>query len=236
MADNFTLIAESRADVGKGASRRLRHRDMVPAIIYGVGKPPTSISLDHKKFAKALESEAFYSHILSLELAGQEEKVVLKDVQRHPYKPRILHADFQRISANEKLNMYIQLHFKGADVAPGVKQKGGVVSYLLTEVEIRCLPANLPEYIEVDLSNLNLDQTIHLSDLVLPKDTEILGLVAGGDNDKPIVSIHMPRVVVEEVPGATAAPAAVETVAEAKAKAAAAAEAELDAATGGKKK
>lgn len=235
MKNKFTLAAELRADVGKGASRRLRRNDMVPAIIYGLDKNPANVTLNHKELMKALENEVFYSNILTLDLDGKSEKVVLKDVQRHPYKPRILHLDFLRISDKEKLSMNIQLHFKGGDVAPGVKLKGGVIYHLLSEVEVRCLPADLPEYIEVDLSNLDLDETIHLSDLVLPAKVEIHGLVVGSANDKPVASVHMPRVVEEAGTESAPVSAAVETVSEAKAKAAAAEEAELEAATGKKK-
>lgn len=219
MSDNFTVTANIRNDIGKGASRRLRHSDMVPAIIYGGNKPPMTIVLDHVKLNKALENEAFYTHILTIKMGDQEEKVILRDLQRHPYRPRIVHADFQRISATEKLTMRIPLHFKGSDIAPGVKLKGGMVAHLMSEIELRCLPADLPEYIEVDLSALDLDQTIHLSNLKLPENTEIPGLIPDGANDKPVASIYIPRAVVEETTEAPAAAAPVETIAEAKAKA-----------------
>jgi large subunit ribosomal protein L25 len=197
MRNDFKLSATSRKDVGKGASRRLRHSGVVPAIVYGAGKTPTSICLDHNAVLRALENEAFYSHILSLELDGKSEKVILRDMQRHPYLPRLLHLDLQRISASEKLTMRVPLHFRGAEMAPGVKQAGGLISHLMSEIEIRCLPADLPEFIEADLSKLELNQALHLSQLVLPKGVEIVELMHG--EDKPVATVYIPRAVVEEV-------------------------------------
>jgi large subunit ribosomal protein L25 len=223
MLDTFSVTANLRPNLGKGESRRLRRSDYIPAVLYGAGKAPINITLVHNDFFRALENRAFYTHILTLKMDGQEEKVILRDLQRHPFKPKILHVDFQRISATEKLTMNIPLRFQGGDIAPGVKLKGGIVAHLLSDVEIRCLPKDLPEYIMVDLSKLELDQTIHLSDLASPKDTEIYGLVPGSANDKPVVSIHMPRAAVEETVEAPVS-AAVETIAEAKAKEAAALE------------
>lgn len=209
MKDNtFTLTATKRSGVGRGASRRLRYADQVPGIIYGAGKAPQAITVEHRPLSHALENEAFYSHILTLELEGATETVVLKDLQRHPFKPRLTHVDFQRVSATEKLTMRVPLHFVGADVAPGVKLGGGIVSHLLSEVEIRCLPANLPESIEVDMSQLNLNDTVHLSDLKLPKDVEVVAL-AHGEN-KPVVTIYVPRAAVEAT-GETAAPVTIVT-------------------------
>lgn len=231
-SSNFVLTAKVRNELGKGASRRFRRSDMLPAVIYGSGKGSVSILLEHVKFAKSLENEAFYTHILTIKSDdGKEEQAVLKALQRHPYKPKILHADFQRVSSTEKITMNIPIHFKGETIAPGVKLKGGIVSHLLSEVEIRCFPQDLPEYIEVDLSQLDLDQTFHLSDLILPKGAEIAGLVAESSNDKAVASIHVPRAA-EEAP-VIAPSAAVETMAEAKAKAKAA---EEQAEEGGKSK
>lgn len=221
MPDNFVVNASIRSDIGKGASRRLRRNNFIPAIVYGSGKKPTNIVLEHVKFAFALENEAFYTRILTLKIGDQEEKVILRDLQRHPYLSRILHADFQRISSTEKISMHIPLHFKGGDAAPGVRLKGGIIAHLTSEIEIRCLPADLPEYIDVDLSQMDIEQTLHLSDLQLPKGTEIPQLVPGSSNDKPVASVYTPRATVEEMPtAAPAAAAAVETVAESKAKAA----------------
>ena len=223
----FELEAETRNDVGKGASRRLRQTDKLPAIVYGGGKPATSLTMDHKKMARALENEAFYSHILALKIDQNSERVILKDVQRHPYKPRILHVDFQRVRADQKLHMHVPLHFIGThDEIPGVKA-GGTVSHLLSDVEISCLPDDLPEYLQIDISQMELDQMLHLSDIKLPKGVEIVALAH--DRDQGIVSIHIPRVIEEEVipteaPVATEVPAieqksAEELAAEAAAKA-----------------
>lgn len=192
---SFSLNAIARHDVGKGASRRLRHAESVPAVVYGAGKGPQSITLSHRELSRALENEAFYSHILDLNNGKHSEKVVLKDLQRHPYKPRIMHADFLRISATEKLTMHIPLHFIGGDVAPGVKLGGGVVAHLMPDVEVRCLPADLPEYISVDISKLELNQTLHLADLPLSKGVEIPALSHG--ENKPVVTIYIPRAQVE---------------------------------------
>lgn len=201
MTDNFELNATIRSNVGKGASRRLRRDDKVPAIIYGAHSAPQTISLEHNKINKALENEAFYTKILTLNVDGKSEKVVLKSLQRHPYKSKIAHVDFQRISATEKIIMRIPFHFVGADIAPGVKQAGGIVSHLMSQVEIRCLPADLPEFIEVDLSKLELNQTIHLSNLVLPKNVEIIALTH--KEDKPVATVYIPAAVEEEVAAPT---------------------------------
>lgn len=203
MARNFTLQATLRQDVGKGASRRLRHANQVPAIIYGAEQESQPITLPHKAVAKALEEEAIYSHILTLDIDGKSEKVVLKDLQRHPFKPQITHMDFQRISDNEKLTMLVPLHFIGAEIAPGVKMDGGIVTHLITEVEVRCLPKDLPEYFNVDISQLRLNQSLHLSDLPIPEGVELVAM-AHGEN-KPVVTIYIPRSVVETPTTATAA-------------------------------
>lgn len=220
MSISFELNAQVRQDKGKGASRRLRHANQVPAILYGAGKEATSLTLDHNKVTTALQHEAFYTHILTLHVDGSPEKVILKDLQRHAFKPRILHMDFMRVRADEKLKMHVPLHFVGADVAPGVKQ-GGLLSHLLSDVEISCLPANLPEFIEVDVAGLELDQLLHLSDLKMPKGVELVAL--SHENDLPVASIHLPRAEAEPTPaaaetaeGTEAAPAA-EAAGEAKA-------------------
>lgn len=220
MADKYTLTATLRADVGKGASRRLRRADSVPAIVYGL-KEPQSITLIHNQVAKALANEAFYSHILTLDIDNKPEKVVVKDVQRHPFKPRITHMDFQRISETEKITMHIPLHFLGGEVSPGVKVDGGLISHLLSEIAIRCLPKDLPEYLEVDLSNLKLNEAAHLSNIKLSEGVEIVDLVHG--EDRPVATVYIPRAVVEEVaaPVTAAVPVAGEDAAAAEAAAAA---------------
>ncbi len=195
----FELEAEVRADIGKGASRRLRHADKVPAVIYGGGEKPVSLTLDHNKTLHALSHEAFYSHILTLKIGKAVEKVILKDVQRNPAKPRIAHIDFLRVRADQKLHMHVPLHFTGAEEAPGTKA-GGVVSHLMNDLEVNCLPADLPEYIEVDISGMALDQTLHLTDLKLPKGIELVAFAHGVEgHDHPVVSIHIPRTIEEEV-------------------------------------
>ena len=198
MSISFELHAAHRADVGKGASRRLRHKNQVPAIVYGHHTEPTSITLEHNKVIHALAEEAFYSHILTLHLSGVAEKVVLKAVHRHPYKPVILHMDFQRVSATEKILMHVPLHFINESSAPGLADNG-ILSKQLTDVEVRCFPGDLPEYIEVDCSALQMDQTLHLSDLSLPKGVELMALAHGAaSHDYPIVNIHHPHVVKED--------------------------------------
>jgi len=194
----FEIEATLRNDKGRGASRRLRREEKVPGVVYGGGEQPASLAMEHKKISKALENEAFYSHILTLKVDNKPEQVILKDLQRHAYKPRILHVDFQRVRADEKLHMHVPLHFVGGDVAPGVKDGGGVVSHIMSDIEVSCLPANLPEYIEVDISKMELNDILHLSNLKLPKDVEILALTH--EDDKPVVSVHIPRVEEEPEP------------------------------------
>lgn len=203
MSDKYELSAEVREKMGSGASRRLRQTDKIPAILYGGGseKKPEMLTLNHFHVNKALENEAFYSHILTLNINGDKQQAVLKDIQRHPYKPKILHMDFYRINANEKIIMNVPLHFVGEsrDV-PGIK-KGGVMTHILTSVEIRCLPKDLPEYIEVDVSKMELDEIIHLSQLKLPANIELMAFAHGGDftaHDTGVVKIQMPRVASED--------------------------------------
>ncbi len=198
MAEKLQLNAVARTDVGKGASRRLRHQDIVPAIVYGIGKEPEMLALKHNEVIKALENEAFYSQIVSLNVDGKSQQVVLKDLQRHVFKPKIMHMDFLRIKAGEKITMLIPLHFLGEDVAPGVKEEGGIFSHALNEVEVKCLPADLPAFIEVDLSKMGLSDIFHLSDLKLPENVELTVLAQGEEYDQPVATMHLPRVEVEE--------------------------------------
>ena len=195
----FEIDAEVRADVGKGASRRLRHADKVPAVVYGAGEAAISLTLDHNKTLNALSHESFYSRILTLKVGSKSEKVILKAVQRNPAKPRVNHVDFLRVRADQKLHMNIPLHFLGGEETPGTKE-GGVINHIISDVEISCLPADLPEYIAVDLSNLGLDESIHLSQLQLPKGVEIVALAHGEEaHDIAVVSCHIPRIIEEEV-------------------------------------
>jgi large subunit ribosomal protein L25 len=199
MSDDFDLIAEIREDQGKGASRRLRHQGKVPAIIYGAGRPPRPLAFDHNKVLKQLENESFYSSILNIKVGEKSQHAILKDMQRHPARPRIMHMDFQRIVEDEAIKMNVPLHFVGEEVAPGVKLGGGKVSRLMTEVEIVCLPRDLPEFIDVDVSELELDAMLSLSDIELPEGVEIPALAQGPEANRPIVSIHVIKeIVIEE--------------------------------------
>ncbi len=184
------LEAQARDVQGKGASRRLRRLEqMVPAIVYGSEKEPQLLSLSQHKVNKALENEAIYSTVFQLHVDGKAQQVILKDLQRHPYKPVILHMDFQRVSAKDVLVKMIPLHFINADTCPGHKD-GGVISHVMSQVEVRCQAQYLPEFIEVDLSNLELDGVVHLSDLTLPKNVE-LATAPIGEQDQPIANAHL---------------------------------------------
>ncbi len=214
MTVSFELHASARADVGKGASRRLRHAQKVPGIIYGKGTTPLAITLDHKKVLLALQHEAFYSHILTVLVDGKPEKVVLKDIHRHPYKAIVLHMDFQRVNAATPITLHVPLHFLHESQAPGLKE-GGLITKQHNEVEIRCLPQHLPEYIEVDCSTLHLDGVIHLSEIPLPKGVELMALAHGtASHDYPVVSIHRLAVVAEDAAADEAEAAAAEDTSE----------------------
>jgi len=200
MAISFELNAEPRTDMGKGASRRLRRDGKVPAIIYGGDKEPEALSLSHNELQRNLEHEAFYSHILTVKSGGTETSAILRDLQRHPSKPVILHADLQRVSATETLRTHVPLHFMGEDVAPGVKA-GGLVSHEVTDVEVECLPKDLPEFIEVDVSGMEIGDSIHLSGLVMPAGVVLVELERGEDHDLGVVTIHAKRGGGEEEAG-----------------------------------
>lgn len=197
MTTNFELSAEKRETKGTGASRRLRHAGKVPGIIYGANKEPEMVNFDHDTVYHLLENEAFHTSILDVKCDGSTEKAVLRDVQYHPFKQLVMHMDLQRISASEKLHMLVPLHFIGEDVAPGVKLQGGIVSHLMTEVDVTCLPGNLPEYLEADVSELELHASLHLSDIKLPEGVELTSLAHGGD-DLAVVTIAAVRGTVEE--------------------------------------
>ena len=195
MSEDFVLNAEVRTEQGKGASRRLRHTGKVPMILYGGKSGPAMLQVDEHELRHHLEHEAFYSHIIQVNIEGKKEQAVLKDVQRHPAKPIVLHLDMLRIVAGVKIKVTVPLHFIGEDVAPGVKREGGVIQHHMNDLDINVLPKHLPEYIEVNVSELGMDESIHLSDITLPEGVEVLGF--GEDDDPSIVSIHMPRVVEE---------------------------------------
>jgi large subunit ribosomal protein L25 len=202
MKTSFELDAEFRETQGKGASRRLRHEGKVPAILYGGHMGARALTLSHQKLVLMLDNERFYSTILNLRVGDQNQAAILKDVQRHPYKNAVVHVDFQRVEETEKIRISIPLHFKGASVSPGVKAQGGMVSHMRTEVEVSCLPKDLPEFIEVDISALSLNESIHLSQLKVP---EGVILVEIAKEDAAVVAIHSPRA---EEPEPTAAAAA----------------------------
>lgn len=191
MSVMFELKAEPRGDLGKGASRRLRRAGKVPAILYGGGQEPQPLVLEHLEFMNQLQNEAIYSHVLTLKLGDRTESAVLRDLHRHPFKPTILHIDFLRVSADRKLRVHIPLHFVNEDSSRGVKEQGGVVSHALIDVEIACLPKDLPEFIEVDLTDLGLGEAMHLSDLKLPAGVEpATHVTPGSELDAIVVSIH----------------------------------------------
>ena len=198
MNDDFDLIADIREDQGKGASRRLRHQGKVPAIIYGAGRPPRALVFDHNRVIQQLDNESFYSSILNIKVGEKSQAAILKDVQRHPAKPQVMHMDFQRIVEDEEIKMLVPIHFIGEDVAPGVKEGGGKVSHLITEVEIVCLPRYLPEYLDIDVSELQLDEMLKLSDIVLPEGVSIPALAQGEEGDRSVVSIHVIKEVIIE--------------------------------------
>jgi len=197
MSDSFEFKAELRDDTGKGASRRLRHAGLVPGIIYGAHQDPVMITLPHNELVHNLENEAFYSHVLGIKLGRKKEKVVLKDLQRHPSKPFVMHADFLRIDEKEAIRVHVPLHFINESGAPGVKA-GGRAAHTLTDVEVSCLPKHLPEFIEVDMAAMDVGQALHLSDLVLPEGVEIPALAQDASHDLAVVSIHAARVSTED--------------------------------------
>jgi len=195
MAISFELNAEPRTDTGKGASRRLRHAGKVPAIMYGGGKDPESLMLSHNEVLRNLAHEAFYSHILTIKSGGTETSAILRDLQRHPSRPVIMHMDLQRINAAEKLKTQSPVHVIGEDTSAAVKA-GGLVSHDLTEVAIECLPKDLPEYLEIDISEMEVGDVKHLSDMKVPEGVTLSDLVR--ENDLAVVSIHAKRAEVEE--------------------------------------
>jgi large subunit ribosomal protein L25 len=199
MSDILEINASPRSDLGKAAMRRLRRTDKVPGIIYGDGKQPVLFTMAHNELAHSLENEAFAASVLTVNLSGSSEQVVIKELQRHPFKPRLMHLDLLRVSSTTQLSMTVPLHFINEDTAPGVKLSGGLVSHIMTEVDINCLPANLPEFITMDVGELEEGHSLHLSDLQLPEGVEIPALALGEDHDLPVVSIHKAKAVEEEV-------------------------------------
>lgn len=194
------IQAVGRKDEGKGASRRLRRSGFIPAVVYGGQSAPKSIQLEHEKTWIASQNEWFYSSILTLEVDGQRESVLLRDMQRHPYKQLIMHLDFQRVDANQALRVKVPLHFLNQEKSPAGKTAGVVILHELNEIEISCLPKDLPEFIEVDLGELKVGDIVHLSDLTLPAGVEIPELKLGKEHDVAVVIAKHAREEAEEAP------------------------------------
>jgi len=190
MKISFELGAEFRDGQGKGASRRLRHSGRVPAILYGGHVEPRAISLDHQKLMTLIDNEKFYSSIIYLVVGDKKQAAIVKDLQMHPARNAIQHVDMQRVLENEKIRIHIPIHFKGEAASPGVKSQGGVVSHRIADVEILCLPKDLPDFIELDLSQMSMNDSKHLSDLPLPEGVTIPEIAK---SDAVVVSIHPPR-------------------------------------------
>ena len=199
------ISATSRKAQGTGASRRLRKTGRVPGIVYGEGEP-TLIDTDHNNLYHALRKEAFHASVLTLDLDGKKEQVLLRDFHMHPFRQQVQHIDFQRVSKDKKIHMKVPLHFINADIAPGVKLNGGIISHVMNDLNIACLPADLPEFIEVDLANLAMGHSIHVSDLKLPKGVAVAG--HGHVGDAVVATVQIPRGAVEAEAEAEAAAAA----------------------------
>ena len=196
MSTNFTINAKSREDTGKGASRRLRRlTGEVPAIIYGGKKAAEKISLLHKDITKALENDAVYSSIISLSIDGKAEDTIIKDIQRHPAKQIILHMDFLRVSKTTKLQTRVPLNFINEDTCVGVKLGGGLIAHTMTDIEVSCLPKDLPESIDVDMAEVDVGQIVHLSDLTLPDGVESVSLSQGADYDLTVATVNKQKAV-----------------------------------------
>jgi len=206
---SIELNAELRTDTGKGASRRLRHANKVPAILYVAGKDPENLTLEQKDVQYELQHEAFFTQVLELNIGGKKQDVLLRDLQHHPYKQDILHMDFQRVEAKKEMHVNVPLHFINEDIAPGVKTEGGAISHVMSEVEVVCLPKDIPEFIDVDLGELHLGEIVHLSDLKMPAGVEVFALKQGEEHDSAVASIHA-RKVAEEPEQAEAAGGAAE--------------------------
>ncbi|MCZ6656021.1 MAG: 50S ribosomal protein L25/general stress protein Ctc [Gammaproteobacteria bacterium] len=199
MSQQIEINAALREDKGKGASRRLRRlTNKVPGIIYGGDTSPQPLTLNADELTKAMQQEAFYSQILSVVVDGTGQQAVVRDLQRHPASDKVLHVDFLRIRADKPIQVHVPLHFINEENCVGVRQGGGNLGHNLIEVEISCLPADLPEFIEVDVENLELGHSLHLSDLVLPQGLTIVALTYGEERDIPVVSVHQPRGAAEE--------------------------------------
>jgi len=210
MSQQFTLAAEPRTEAGKGASRRLRRAGRVPGILYGAGEPAQSLTFNANELMRQMEQEAFFSSVITLNVDGKSAQAIVRDVQVHPARRQVWHMDLQRILATEKLRISVPLHFLNEAKSKGVKELGGIFSHLITEVEVSCLPKDLPEYIEIDVGHMQIDDIIHLSEITLPEGVEIPELALGADHDQAVVSLHLPRVQAEPEDTQAEAPAAAE--------------------------
>jgi len=210
MATTHEIKATVRNDEGKGASRRLRHAGFVPAVVYGAGQAPQSIQIEHNTILLSAKHEWFFSSVLDLNVDGKVEKVLVRDWQKHPYKLQMLHMDFQRVDPNKAIHINVPVHFLNQEKSAAAKTSGVVISHNLTEVEVSCLPKDLPEFIELDLTDLKPGDIVHLSQLKLPKGVEIVALHLGADHDTAVVTANAVKEEVEEAPAAEgeAAPAA----------------------------
>jgi large subunit ribosomal protein L25 len=227
------VTAFPRTQQGTGASRRLRGSGRVPGVVYGANKPAAPVELDHTALMRHLKLEAFHASILDMSVDGSRERVLLRDFQMHPWKPLVLHVDFQRVDPNKKIHMWVPLHFINEDIADGVKTGGGVVTHVSNEIEIQCLPDDLPEFIEVDLKDVKLNEIVHVNDLKMPSGVEAVQKLKA--DNPPVASIHVPKVVAVEEE--TEAAPVTEITGQTPAEAAAAAEAEKgDKAEKGEKK
>ena len=202
MRIGFELNAEPRDDQGKGASRRLRRAGKVPAVLYGGDGEPRNITLDHQQLLTMIDNEKFYSSIISVNVDAQGQPAIVRDVQMHPAKNAVVHVDLQRVLENEKLKIHLPIHFKGEAVAPGVKTQGGIVSHLIQDIEVSCLPQDLPEFLELDLSAMNLNESRYLADIPLPPGVTIPQLA---HRNPPVVAVHSPRAAEPEPEAAAAA-------------------------------
>jgi large subunit ribosomal protein L25 len=202
MRITFQVGADPRHDQGKGASRRLRRVGKVPAVLYGGEGEPRNLTLDHQQLLTLIDNEKFYSSIISVNVDAQGQPAIVRDVQMHPARNAVVHVDLQRVLENEKLKIHLPIHFKGEAVSPGVKTQGGIVSHLIQDIEVSCLPKDLPEFLELDLSGMSLNDTLHLSDIPLPAGVAIPELA---HRNPPVVSVHSPRVAEPEPEVAAAA-------------------------------
>ncbi len=215
MSDHFEINAEVREDMGKGSSRRLRRlADHVPAIIYGGNKDPQPLTLIRKDLEKSLENEAFYSHVLTIKIGKGKEKAILKDLQRHPARNSVMHADFLRVDDKTMVKVHVPIHFLNEDTCHGVKVEGGMIQHQATDVEVQCLPGDIPEYLEVDMLNVETGQIVHLSEITLPEGVTSMALALGEDHDLAIASVNAPKGTADEDEDAAAAEEADEEEAE----------------------